>query len=189
MAEYAGYILVHRCLLDSSVWNDGEKHNRKSAWIDLLLKVNHADKKKMVDGKEITIQRGQRLTSIAKLAIEWGVTRKTASKWINAWKSAGMVYVDSTTRYTLITILKYSVYQDGKTSKGKGVYSSVPNSVSNSVSDSVAPLYTQTNNEKNVNNEKKVNKKDPTVCPGKGWIWSDEKKRWIAPPRGGGSWQ
>ena len=189
MADKAGYILLHRCLLDSSVWNDGEKHNRKSAWIDLMLKVNHSDKSIMVDGKEIVIHRGQRLTSIAKLAIEWGVTRKTAKSWINAWKSAGMVYVDSNNRYTLITILKYSVYQDFKNFKNKSLPNSLPNSVTPDYPTNYPTDYSQTNNVKNVNNEQVINKKDKSVCPGYGWYWNEEKEKWIAPPKGGGVWQ
>ena len=156
MAKNSGYILLHRQLLDSSVWDDGEKHNKKSAWIDLLLKVNHADKNKMVDGKEITIHRGQRLTSIAKLALEWGVSRKTAKKWIDTWKSAGMVYVDSNNRYTLITILKYSIYQDGKRFNGEGVPNSLPNSVPPDYPTLYPTVYPQT---KNVKNDKECKEK------------------------------
>ena len=170
-----GYIYLHRQLLDSSIWNTSEKFNLRSAWIDLLLIVNHADNKMLVDGTERIIRRGQKLTSIKKLAQRWRVAEKTASRWLNTMQSCGMITKDSTKRYTLITVLKYAEYQDISTFMGAHSTALTTEQSPHSVPHSVRTDDLQTMNVINENecrnNENEVKKREP------------------APPHGGGEWQ
>lgn len=131
--EHKGYILLHRKLLENSCWDNGQKYDIRSAWIYLLLTVNHADKEQLYNGKVITIHRGQRLTSMLKLSEIWGVDRKTVKKWLVIWKNAGMIYYDITNSSTLLTVRNYSQYQSFKGFNKQGVDNEMDNGMDNTV--------------------------------------------------------
>ena len=109
-----GYIKLHRQLQDCWVWmdeKDPEPFSRGQAWVDLLMLANHADKKTRVDNRIVTIQRGQKLTSIRKLAERWKWSRKKVSNFLDLLESDDMISQERATKYTLITIVNYTVYQ------------------------------------------------------------------------------
>lgn len=116
---HIGYIYLHRKLLDNFLWESKEKFDKRSAWIDMLLMANHADKEMMFDSQMIVIHRGQYLTSQSKMAQRWGWNRKTVKKFLDTLKQSGMIQYDTTERSTLVTILQYAIYQDYKTFKGQ----------------------------------------------------------------------
>ena len=156
--EYKGYILLHRKLLDSSCWNNGQKYDIRSAWIYVLLMVNHADKEQLYNGQIITIHRGQKLTSMLKLAKIWGVDRKTVKRWLVIWKNAGMINYDITKSSTLLTVLNYAQYQDFKNFKKSGMDNGMDNSVDNTMDNGMVNGVAQTKNVKNVKNDKECKK-------------------------------
>jgi hypothetical protein len=97
------------------IWKN---HEFAYAWIDLLMMVNRSDNKVMVDNELITIKRGQRLTSICKLAERWGWSRNKTYKFILALEKDGMLKRTSTTHYTIITVVNYGKYQNKGTTVG-----------------------------------------------------------------------
>lgn len=181
-----GYIPLWRGIQDHWLWQSSEPFDERSAWIDLLLSVNHEEKKIKVDGRVQVIKVGQMWTSYKKLSNRWNWSRERVYRYTKMLKNDGMIYVDATPRGTLLTVINYEFYRLQKNTHetaNKTTNEATPKTANETSHE------TQTITNKNVNNEKKVNKKDPTICPGEGWTWSDERQRWIAPPKGGGSWQ
>ena len=167
---FKGWIYLHRKLLDNAIWTSEERFDKRSAWIDLILHANHADKNILVDGVETTIKRGQFMTSKRKLAARWGWDVKTVSKYLNALQKARMVYVDSTRRHTLITILKYAEYQDLKAFGGKN-----PPTVNPTLNGTQRPHSVHTDSLQTTNvindNECRTNEKQNTAPPVGGSEW------------------
>lgn len=107
-----GWIKLYRRLWDDELWEDEtEPHNKRSAWIDLLMMVNHEDKQIIFDGHPITIKRGQKLTSIRKLSKRWGWSKERTASFLKLLERTGKITRDTDSRRTLITVVKYSVYQ------------------------------------------------------------------------------
>lgn len=108
----SGWICLHRKIQDCMIWDNKEKFDCRSAWIDLLLLANHEDKKTIFDGAAVVVKRGQRITSIRKLAERWhwGIERTT--KYLRLLESEGMIIKESDKRRTLLTIVNYSFYND-----------------------------------------------------------------------------
>lgn len=107
-----GWIRLHRQIIDHGMWDSrGEPFDHRSAWIDLLLSANYADKKIWIDGKMVTVECGQVITSVRKLAERWhwGVNR--VRKYLKTLESENMVCKTSTQKYTLINIVNYQYYQ------------------------------------------------------------------------------
>lgn len=107
-----GWIKLHRSLQDCWIWLDEEPFDKRSAWIDLLLTANHADKKILFNGNLITVERGQILTSIRKLSEKWKWSYDKTRRFLQLIEKDGMVQRESDNFRTLLTIVKYEVFQD-----------------------------------------------------------------------------
>lgn len=106
-----GFIKLHRKLQDCWIWKIKEPFDKRSAWIDLLLEVNHTDTKMMFNGELIEIKRGQTMTSIRKLAEKWCWSYDKTMRYLKLLESDGMIRKESDNFRTLITVENYEVYQ------------------------------------------------------------------------------
>jgi len=103
-----GWIKLHRSIIKHCVFQDSEY---LKYWIYLLLDVNHEDKKIVWNKELIEIKRGQKITSLHKLAKEFNCSREKVRRFLNLLKTDTMIDIVSNTRYTQITILNYDSYQ------------------------------------------------------------------------------
>lgn len=114
--KYQGYIYVHKSLLDSSIWNARGTFDIRSAWIDLLLRVNYEETEAMSrSGKTVIVGRGQLLTSQAKLAERWNWSTSKVHRFLERLKEAKMINFERLQwdkGATLVSVLNYCHYQD-----------------------------------------------------------------------------
>ena len=108
---HKGWISVHRSLLDHHFWGC-EKFTKGQAWVDLILNANHKEKKALIKGQLIKVERGQQIRSQVTLAKTWKWDRKTVHRFLNLLESDLMIVQDSTHLTTVITICNYSKFQD-----------------------------------------------------------------------------
>ena len=106
----SGWIKLHRKILDCFIWQD-KPYDKARAWIDLLLIAMHHDKKMLIDDEVVMIQRGSFMTSIVKLADRWGWSRNKVVRYLDMLESEQMLNTKRTPKGTLITIVKYDVFQ------------------------------------------------------------------------------
>ncbi len=99
-----GWISLHRKLLD---WEWYRDLNTKSLFIHLLLKANHQANK----WQGMTIKRGQLVTSLDHLAKETALSVQQIRTSLLKLKSTHEITSKSTSRNTVITIIKYDEYQ------------------------------------------------------------------------------
>lgn len=104
-----GWIKLHRKIINNWIWDDPEKLR---AWLDILLMVNHEDKKTLVNGNLVVIHRGERLTSISKLAVRWGWSRQRVRNFLDLLEQDEMCTTIRTTNGTTIKLSNYADYQD-----------------------------------------------------------------------------
>ena len=113
-----GWISVHREIYNNWIWTDNEPFDKRSAWIDLLLMVNHQDNKIVFDGELIDIRRGERLTSIRQLSLRWKWSNTKVKKFLSLLEKDGMIGLKITPqKATLITIANYSRFQNQSITK------------------------------------------------------------------------
>lgn len=111
MAE-KGWIKLHRSLQECWIWLDKEPFEKRSAWIDLLLTANHSDKKILFNNELIIVKRGQILTSVRKLSERWRWSYDKTLRYLKLLERDGMLQRESDRFRTLLTIVKYEVYQE-----------------------------------------------------------------------------
>lgn len=107
----SGWIKLHRQIQDCWIWDEDEAFDRRSAWIDLLLLANHDDHKTFIGGELVIVKRGQRLTSIRKLAERWRWGNEKTLKFLRVLESEEMIERSTNAGRTLITIVNYEKFQ------------------------------------------------------------------------------
>ena len=103
-----GWILLYRSIRDHWIW---QRDDYTHAWLDLLLDVNHEERKILVDGKPVIIGRGQKWTSVRTLADRWGWSRCKVQNFLSCLQADQMVYLERTKRGTLLTLVNYDNFQ------------------------------------------------------------------------------
>jgi len=81
------------------------------AFKDLIKLANHETRLVPFNGQYVTIQRGQYLTSQAKLAKRWKWSRTTVHRYLKSLKSNREADLKANSSFTLITICNYDIYQ------------------------------------------------------------------------------
>lgn len=105
-----GWVSVHRQIQDHWLWKD-KPFARGQAWLDLLMMANHEDKKFVLGNELIKCERGQIITSIRQLCDRWGWSNTKVVSFLKLLQDDEMVTYFSDTKKTVVTILKYSFYQ------------------------------------------------------------------------------
>ena len=106
-----GFIKIYRDIEDDPIWTSKEPFCKRAAWIDLTLMANHADKTIYIGNQTLTVKRGQKLTSIRKLAERWHWGEKRTLAFIRLLETDGKVYRTKTLNATLLTLVDYDKTQ------------------------------------------------------------------------------
>lgn len=106
-----GWISIHRQLQEHWLWKSKEPFDKRSAWIDLLLMVNYQKEKIEFDNTFIEVERGQRITSLEKLANRWKWSRHKVSDYLNQLEQDKMLVQIRDSKKTLVSIENYDKYQ------------------------------------------------------------------------------
>ena len=114
----AGWVKVHRDIQNCWIWEE-KPFSRGQAFIDLILMVNHEDKKIMFNGTLIEIKRGSGITSIRKLSDKWGWSKNKVDHFLKQLQSDEMISYKKDTKKTVVTIENYDLYQSRDCEKGQ----------------------------------------------------------------------
>lgn len=103
-----GWIKLHRKLKQKAF---SSKPQYLALWIHLLLSANHSGQEFMWNGKTITIQEGQFITGRKELSKQCGIPESSVERLLTFFEKERQIEQQKTTKYRLITILKWSEYQ------------------------------------------------------------------------------
>lgn len=148
MSENIGFISLHRSLRE---WQWYSKPNMVAVWIELLLTANFKDN--YYDGK--LIKKGQIIFGRKKFADRIGLSEQQIRTCINRLKSTNEITIETTNKYSVITIVNWAYYQSFFIDSNQQ-----NNQVYNQQSTSKQPTSNQqvTNNQPHYNKDNKANK-------------------------------
>ncbi len=109
---HRGYIKLWRKIEDSFIWKDPEA---LMIWVILLMKANYKDTEFMFNSKKVILRRGQLITGLNQLSLSTGVTKSKCYRVLKCLESETLIEIQKTNRYSIISIVKYSEYQDNET--------------------------------------------------------------------------
>lgn len=101
----AGWIRLHRSLAEWEWYTDSKTLH---LFLHLLIKANH----KPVRHRGTVIERGQLLTGRKQLASETGISEQSVRTALTRLKSTNEITIQSTKKFSIITICNYDKYQD-----------------------------------------------------------------------------
>lgn len=104
----SGWISIYRKIRNHWIWQDPVK---LKWWIDILLAVNHEDKKVNIGVKLIECKRGQCIMSLQNWAKRWNVSKGAARNFLELLKKDGMIHTENISISTRITVCNYDNYQ------------------------------------------------------------------------------
>ncbi|HDF9745696.1 TPA: DnaD domain-containing protein, partial [Staphylococcus aureus] len=175
-----GWISIDRSIQNHWLFKEKRTFSKFEAWIYLLMEANHSKAKVPIGNQIVTVERGQRLTSILTLSDLFNWSRFKVKTFLDLLESDGMLEVKTTSKYTLITIVNYDFYQS---EQGRNQHQNDIKPTSKQHQSNINPTSKQhqtntnnndnkDNNEKNVNNEKKTTAFDFFQDNGFGFITS-----------------
>ena len=104
----AGRIKIHRQITDREWYTD---HNTFRLFFHLLLTVNYEEKK----WRWVSVLRWSIITSYGNLATSVWLSLQKTRTCLDKLKATWEVTIKSTSKYTIISVVKYSDYQDTET--------------------------------------------------------------------------
>lgn len=112
-----GWLKLHRKVKDSSVFSDPEIFR---LWVLCLLKATYKSRKILMYKEEIKLEPGQFVTGRKSLCEEYNdyivptkrVKETTLWTWVKKLEKWGMIDINSTTKYSIISIVKWGEYQE-----------------------------------------------------------------------------
>ena len=119
-----GWVKIHREITGHEIWGD-KPFAKGQAWLDLILLANYTDRTVLLGSFKETVGRGSFITSELKLMERWGWGRKKVRLFLNFLESEKMITLNRNNKRTMITIVKYGVYQvlenpEGQQKNSKG---------------------------------------------------------------------
>ena len=108
--ENNGFIIIPRQLFNSSLWQEEQRYNTQSAWLDLLTHAHYGNKPgyMRVGQKRVPVGRGQLAFSLRYLAQRWGWKLNRVRRLLQRLEKDGEIVLTTTSRYTLLTFTDYA---------------------------------------------------------------------------------
>jgi hypothetical protein len=99
-----GWVKISRDIIN---WEWFDTPGMVQLFIYILVKANYTDK----EWHDMTIRRGQMVTSVAKICADTGLSTQVVRTCLNRLKSANTITITATNKYTIVTINRYDDYQ------------------------------------------------------------------------------
>lgn len=112
-----GFVPLYRSIKKNWIWKSSRKKSKFEAWVDLLLLASHSEQKEPVGYDLIFVEKGQVLTSQLRLGKEWKWGRDAVRDFLQMLQKDSMINVNTTEKYTMITICNYGIYNGKPTTK------------------------------------------------------------------------
>jgi len=103
-----GWIIIWRKLKDNAFYT---QPLTLALWIHLLLSANHRDKEIIFNRKPLLIKRGQLVTGLYSLSKQTGISIQSLRTALDTLKSTGSITRQVTSKFSIISILRYEDYQ------------------------------------------------------------------------------
>lgn len=157
METNSGWIAIHRKLLDNPIANKSDYMN---LWIHLLLMANHKETTFIWNNQKQTLKPGQLLTGRKKLSRTTGIAEGQVYKILKYLETEQQIEQQTTTKFTVITIVNWSAYQKKEQQKEQQGNNRV------TTKEQQSNTYNNDNNGNNVDNDKNSSKDEDNTSYG-----------------------
>lgn len=111
-----GWIKIHRKIVDNPIYKNSELFH---LFVHCLVRANHKPTRLLFNKQEIILKTGQFVTGRYELAKEVRQSPKSVYNRLQILRNLGILDIKTNNKFSLITVIKYSTYQDGKNESGQ----------------------------------------------------------------------
>lgn len=112
-----GYVKIHRKMMQSPIWQDPYYFK---IWMYCLMKASHKEHDQLVGNNIITLEKGQFITGRNSLADDLNkgmkpnqrLSNKTWYRYMENLEKWQMLTINKTNKYSVVSIVKWSEYQE-----------------------------------------------------------------------------
>ena len=116
----SGWIKLYRQIQTHWLWEE-KPFDKRSAWIDIILRANHKPRKVNLGNELIEVERGEFITSQVKLADRWGWSRTKVRNFLELCENDGMLEKQViNNKRTHLKVCNYGDYQSSENRKKTG---------------------------------------------------------------------
>ncbi|OGC76175.1 MAG: hypothetical protein A2Z27_05775 [candidate division Zixibacteria bacterium RBG_16_50_21] len=155
-----GWIKLPREITKEGLWDNGESHCCKCAFIDLMLLASHRRREIVFDNQPIQLEEGEIISSQRGLGERWGWSHSKVNRYLKALQAVGLVQYQANSKMTRIRLCKWKSYQIGQVPQRTAVRTADEPQTKNRRKTDEKQTRTY-NNDKNVYKEKNDKKKEP----------------------------
>ena len=150
MSKNLGWISIHRQLQDNWLWKEKRIFSKAEAWIDILMTVNHTDKKVLIGNLLLEVKRGDSIKSLDSWAKSWEWNKSKVRRFFVLMTNDEMITITNEKKTTRLTVLNYDSYQTSR-NDNETIVKRKRND-----NETLATPNNNVNNENNENNENKL---------------------------------
>lgn len=107
-----GWISIHRKMQEHWLWSEKRTFSNLEAWLDILMTVNHTEKKVLLGGLLLNVERGQSILSLDSWGKRWKWNKSKVRRFFVLLESDGMITTKNEVKTTRLTVCKYDSYQE-----------------------------------------------------------------------------
>lgn len=161
-----GWVKIHRKVMNHAVFTDPYIFR---LWIICLMKATYTQRSVAVGSQKVELKPGQFITGRESLADEYNSGLKTKSqhvdartiwRWIKRLETWGSLSINSSNKFSVITIVNWGEYQDFEFESVQQIDQVNVQHVSSTCPTGVQHVST---NKKEINKELKEGKKEPNI--------------------------
>ncbi len=106
-----GYISIHRKIQSHWLWDERRTFSNAEAWIDILMTVNHSDKKVLIKNSLLEVQRGESILSLDSWGKRWKWNKSKVRRFLKLLENEEMICLKNEVNTTRLTVCNYDSYQ------------------------------------------------------------------------------
>ena len=110
---HSGWFKFHRQIFDNPICAKDAEYF--FVWVWILSEANYEETRVWFKNKDIVLEKGQLLTSVRKISEKLKINRSKVERILKALKSEEQIDIQTSTKNTLITVLKWEKYQASET--------------------------------------------------------------------------
>lgn len=114
-----GWIRLYRSMLDNFLWKEERIFSKAEAWLDILLRTNFEKGTMIINSVKVDLEPGQFATTMVHLSNRWGWSRGKIDRFLKVLEMEQMASIKRTSKYTLVTVLKWGFYQQAERQEGQ----------------------------------------------------------------------
>ncbi len=110
-----GWVKIHRKIWENPFFTRSRVYSNLEAFLWMIMRANHKDGQFFIGTQIVNVKRGQLITSQKKMCNKFKWSNSKLRNYLKVAQKASMIKVETTSKTTCITIIKYDTYQDSHT--------------------------------------------------------------------------